>query len=158
MSVAVQIREPVAPAPASKLLGWSSSAPLSARQKRLIRESFAKIEPALGPVSALFYLRLFELDPSLRALFDGPIEQNERKFTAAMRITVITLDHLDRLSPALKLLGARYRTYGARTAHYVTMARALVWTLEQSLNGKLRREAKEAWATLLLQLTRYMTP
>ena len=132
--------------------------PLTARQKRLIRESFLKIEPALDLVGTLFYLKLYRLDPNLRARFDGPVENRARKFAAAMKLTIISLNHDDGLAPTLKLLGVRHRQLGIRTRHYRTMARALIWTLDQSLQKSFTRETKDAWTALLDQLTRILAP
>lgn len=131
-----------------------SDIPLTAKQKRLIRDSFAKLEPARDLVAQLFFLKLFRLDPSLRKRFGGPVETQARKFAAGMKLTVISLGHQDGLMPTLKLLGARHRQIGIRPRHYRTMSRALVWTLEQSLEKRFTRETKEAWNTLLAHLSR----
>ena len=131
--------------------------PLTAKQKRVIRESFRKVEPALELVGRLFYLRLFRIDPSSRARFDGPVEVQARKFAAAMKLAMISLKHKDGLGPVLKLLGARHRQLGIRTRHYRSMTRALIWTLEQSLEESFTRETKEAWNTFLGQITRVLS-
>jgi hemoglobin-like flavoprotein len=143
----VGIERPAAPA----------EIPLTSKQKRLIRESFRKFEPALELVGRLFYLRLFRIDASLRARFDGPVEVQARKFAAAMKLAMISLKHKDGLGSILKLLGARHRQLGIRTRHYRSMMRALIWTLEQSLEKSLTRETKEAWNALLSQTTRLLS-
>jgi hemoglobin-like flavoprotein len=127
---------------------------LTVKQKRLIRLSFLRIEPALGLVAQLFFLKLFRLDPSLRKKFAGPVETQARKFAAATKLAMISLGHEDGLAPTLKLLGARHRQIGIRSRHYRTMSRALVWTLEQSLEKSFDRDTKDAWNTLLSDVTR----
>jgi hemoglobin-like flavoprotein len=134
--------------------GVSASATLTRNQKRLIAESFTHIEPAADLVARLFYMKSVELDPSLRALFKDPSRAQRRKFMAAMKIAVISLDRLQALQPILKLLGARQRQEGVKQSHYGTFRRAWVWTLEQSLEARFSREAKEAWTTLLTEMTR----
>lgn len=130
---------------------------LTARQKHLIRESLLRLEPALDLVGTLFLRKLFQLDPSLRARFDGPTETQGRKFMAGLKLTIISLNHEDGLAPTLKLLGVRHRQLGIKSRHYRTLARALIWTLEQSLGKGFTRETKDAWTALLSQLTRIMT-
>jgi hemoglobin-like flavoprotein len=130
---------------------------LSAEQKRLIRVSFLKIEPALDLVAQLFFLKLFRLDPSLRKKFDGPIEVQAKKFAAGAKLGMISIGHEDGLAPTLKLLGARHRLMGIRTRHYRTMSRALVWTLERSLDKQFDRDTKDAWNTLLAYFTTVMS-
>ena len=52
---------------------------LTKTQKRLIRESFKTIEPASDLAAQLFYLRLYQLDPSLQALFKGRRKAQRRR-------------------------------------------------------------------------------
>ncbi len=129
---------------------------LTAEQKRLIRLSFLRIEPALDLVAQLFFLKLFRLDPSLRKKFSGPVELQARKFAAGAKLGMISLGHEDGLAPTLKLLGARHRQLGIRARHYRTMSRALVWTLERSLEKRFDRDTKDAWNTLLADFTKVM--
>jgi hemoglobin-like flavoprotein len=138
-----------APAPAGETQ-------LSAEQKRLIRVSFLRIEPALDLVAQLFFLKLFRLDPSLRKKFSGPVEIQAKKFAAGAKLAMISLGHEDGLAPTLKLLGARHRQMGIRTRHYRTMSRALVWTLERSLDKAFDRDTTDAWNALLAYFTKVM--
>lgn len=134
----------------------ASDTQLTAEQKRLIRLSFLRIEPALDLVAQLFFLKLFRLDPSLRKKFSGPVEIQARKFAAGAKLAMISLGHEDGLAPTLKLLGARHRQLGIRARHYRTMSRALVWTLERSLDKSFDRDTKDAWNTLLAYFTKVM--
>lgn len=129
---------------------------LTAEQKRLIRVSFLRVEPALDLVAQLFFLKLFRLDPNIRKKYSGPIEMQARKFAAGAKLAMISLGHEDGLAPTLKLLGARHRQIGIRARHYRTMSRALVWTLERSLEKNFDRDTKDAWNTLLSAFTRIM--
>ncbi|MHA1134281.1 MAG: globin domain-containing protein [Alphaproteobacteria bacterium] len=135
----------------------SKDTELTAEQKRLIRVSYLKVEPALELVAQLFFLKLFRLDPSLRKKFSGPVEMQARKFAAGAKLAMISLGHEDGLSPTLKLLGTRHRQMGIRTRHYRTMSRALVWTLERSLEKAFDRDTKDAWTTMLAYFTRTMS-
>jgi hemoglobin-like flavoprotein len=135
----------------------SKQTELTAEQKRLIRVSFLRVEPALDLVAQLFFLKLFRLDPSLRKKFTGPVEVQARKFAAGAKLAMISLGHEDGLAPTLKLLGTRHRQMGIRTRHYRTMSRAMVWTLERSLAKAFDRDTKDAWNTLLAYFTRTMS-
>ena len=130
---------------------------LTAAQKRLIRESFVKLEPALDLVGQLFYLKLYRLDPSLRERFGGDSKTIGRKFMAAVKLTIIALKHEDGLTPTLKLLGVRQRHLGMKVRDYRTMAKAWTWTLERSLEKSFTRQSKDAWAVLLAQVTRVLS-
>ena len=132
----------------------SASPSLSREQKRQIRETFAVIEPASDLVARLFYLKSVDLDPSLGNLFKAPTRVQRRKFMAAMKVAVLSLDRLQSLQPILKLLGTRQREEGVTQYHYDTFQSAWVWTLEQALQARFPREAKDAWSSLLREMTR----
>ena len=47
---------------------------MTPQQKDLVQSSFEKVLPISEQAAALFYSRLFEVDPSLRPLFKTDIE------------------------------------------------------------------------------------
>ena len=130
---------------------------LTAEQKRLIRESFVRLEPAIDLVGQLFYLKLYRLDPAFRDRFGGDPEILGRKFMAGVKLTIVSLRHEDCLTPVIKLLGLRQRQLGMKVRDYRTMAKAWMWTLERSLEQSLTRQAKDAWSVLLAQVTRVLS-
>ncbi len=115
-------------------------------QKHLVRSSFAKIAPIAPAAAAMFYDRLFELDPGLRPLFDGDMEEQGRKLMAMIATAVDNLDTPDAIVPAVRNLGRRHAAYGVRDADYDTVAEALLWTLERGLGSEFDGVTRGAWA------------
>jgi len=113
---------------------------------RLVKDSFRKIVPIGEQVAALFYARLFELDPALRTLFRGEMSEQGRRLMAFIATAVASLEESDRLLAETRALGARHAGYGAREAHYVTVGVALLWTLEKGLAGDFTAEVRSAWS------------
>ncbi len=111
----------------------------------LIRESFAKVAPIAPVAAAMFYDRLFALDPALRPLFKGDMEEQGRKLMAMIGTAVANLNRLDAIVPAVQDLGRRHAGYGVEKAHYDTVATALLWTLEQGLGDDFTPATREAW-------------
>jgi hypothetical protein len=130
---------------------------LTPQQKRLIRESFVRLEPALDLVGQLFFLKLYRLDPALRRRFGSDPKTLGRKFMAAVKLTIISLNHEDGLAPTLKLLGVRQRMLGMRVRDYRMMTKAWMWTLERSLEKSLTRQGKDAWTAFLTQVSRILS-
>lgn len=122
--------------------------PMTAEQKTLVQSSFAKVAPIADAAAAMFYARLFELDPSLRPLFTTDLAEQGRKLMRMIGLAVNGLDRLDQLVPVVQQLGQRHTTYGVKDEHYDTVATALVWTLEQGLGPAFTPEVKEAWVTV----------
>jgi hypothetical protein len=130
---------------------------LTPAQKRLIRESFLKIEPAIDLVGQLFFLKLNRLDPSFRKRFGTDPKTHGRKFMAAVKLTIISLKYEDGLAPTLKLLGVRQRMLGMKVRDYRMMVKAWMWTLERSLEKSFTRQAKDAWTVFLTQASRILS-
>jgi len=117
-------------------------------QKELVQTSFAQVRPIAETAAALFYRRLFELDPTLRPLFKGDLEEQGRKLMDMLGVAVKGLDRPEALLPALANLGRRHAGYGVKERDYETVGEALLWTLEQGLGPSFTPEVREAWATV----------
>src|SRR5262245_56542459 len=114
-------------------------------QKTLVQESFAAIAPIADDVAALFYRRLFEIDPALEPMFKGNMAEQRRKLMHMLTAAVKGLDRLDQLVPLVQDLGRRHGGYGVEDRHYDTVAEALIWTLEKGLGDAFTLETKGAW-------------
>jgi hemoglobin-like flavoprotein len=121
---------------------------LTQAQVTLVQETFAVIAPIADDAAALFYRRLFELDPSLQAMFKGDMSDQRRKLMQMLTAAVKGLNHLDRLVPVVEDLGRRHAKYGVADAHYDTVGAVLLWTLEKGLGSAFTPDAREAWATV----------
>lgn len=151
--VAEQIDGPVISAPQTS---EADEGPISLQHKRLVQETFALVEPIAETAAELFYNRLFELDPSLRDLFSGDMKEQGRKLMSTLKLAVKGLDNLDKLVPVLQKLGRAHSGYGVQAPHYVTVAEALLWTLEQGLGEAFTPEVKDAWTNVYSLLAETM--
>jgi len=129
---------------------------MTPEQKVLVQTSFALVRPIAGTAATLFYGRLFALDPSLRPMFRGDMEDQGRKLMDMLRVAVANLDRLDVVVPAVAHLGRRHVTYGVRPDHFATVGAALLWTLEQGLGPAFTPEVGAAWAAVYAVLTDVM--
>jgi hemoglobin-like flavoprotein len=119
---------------------------LTAQQVALVWSSWRRVLPIREAAAALFYHRLFELDPSLRRLFHGDIEAQGQKLMATLGTVVVHLHRLAELLPAVEDLGRRHSAYGVTEAHYDTVGVALLGALRAGLGVGLTHEAEDAWA------------
>jgi len=125
-------------------------------QKALVQRSFETIAPIADDAAALFYRRLFELDPSLQAMFRGDMAEQRRKLMQMLAAAVKGLDRLEQLVPAVQDLGRRHAGYGVEDRHYETVGAALIWTLERGLGEAFTPETKDAWVTVYTLLATMM--
>jgi hemoglobin-like flavoprotein len=107
------------------------------------------VVPISETSAGLFYGRLFEVEPEFRALFparEGAMQEQGRKLMQTISIAGNGLGRLDRITPAVQVLGRRHVAYGVRDGDYDTGGATLLWTLEQGLGDAFTPEASEAWA------------
>jgi hemoglobin-like flavoprotein len=119
---------------------------MNATQISLVQMTFAQVLPIADDAAALFYSRLLELDPSLRAMFRGDMKEQGRKLMDMIRTVVANLNSLDRIVPGVRALGARHVGYGVRDEHYEVVGAALLWTLAKGLGEAFTDDARDAWA------------
>ena len=63
-------------------------------------------------------------------------------------VAVASLRQLDRILPAVEDMGRRHAGYGVRDEHYVIVASALLWTLEQGLGSAFTDEVRDSWLAM----------
>lgn len=125
-------------------------------QKQLVQSSFAKVLPIADTAAALFYGRLFELDPALRPLFKGDLTEQGKKLMQMIGLAVKGLDRWTQLAPVLGELARRHADYGVRPQDYDTVGAALLWTLAQGLGAAFTPEVEAAWRAVYTQLAETM--
>ena len=121
---------------------------LTLTQIELVQNSFAVIAPIADDAAALFYRRLFEIDPNLQQMFKGDMAAQRQKLMQMLTAAVKGLPRLDRLVPVVEDLGRRHAGYGVSDEHYDTVGAALLWTLEKGLGVAFTPDVKEAWTTV----------
>jgi hemoglobin-like flavoprotein len=129
---------------------------MTAHEISLVQTSFAKVAPIADQAAALFYARLFELDPSLRAMFRGDLPTQGRKLMQMIGLAVRGLDRLETLAPMVRDLGMRHARYNVRDEHYDTVGEALLWTLGKGLGPGFTSEMQAAWARVYWLLAETM--
>jgi hemoglobin-like flavoprotein len=113
----------------------------------LVQRTFADVLPMADDAAALFYERLFTLDPTLRSLFHSDMHEQGRKLMAVLQLAVAGLSQLEALVPSVQALGRRHHGYGVQDAHYVTVGAALLWTLKEGLGERFTPEVQAAWTS-----------
>ncbi|MFC6705011.1 globin family protein [Flexivirga alba] len=119
------------------------------RQIHLVQSTFAQVAPIADQASSIFYDKLFELDPSLRALFPADITEQRQKLMKTLGFAVNGLSDWTAAAPAVRSLGARHVGYGALPSHYATVGSALISTLDVGLGAAFTPEVREAWVACL---------
>jgi len=121
-------------------------------QIALVQTSFEHVLPIADAAAALFYERLFALDPTLQPLFTGDMHEQGRKLMTMIRFVVKGLHQLELLIPSVQDLGRCHAAYGVLDNHYDTVGVALLATLDQGLGERFTPEVRAAWVSAYILL------
>jgi nitric oxide dioxygenase len=125
-------------------------------QVKLVQQSFAKVAPISEQAAELFYGRLFEVAPTVRAMFPDDMTEQRKKLMATLAVVVNGLTNLEAVLPAASALAKRHVGYGAKAEHYPVVGGALLWTLEKGLGDAWTPETASAWTAAYGALSGYM--
>lgn len=130
---------------------------LTEKEKTAIRESWRLVTPIAETAADLFYKRLFELEPSYRALFSDNLDAQKRKLVTMLAFIVKSVDYPESawrekveeesdLFLILLALGRRHTVlYNVPDASYDAVGQALIWALDYALGRKFTPETQAAW-------------
>jgi hemoglobin-like flavoprotein len=125
-------------------------------QIKLVQDSFAKVAPISETAAVLFYDRLFEIAPQVKAMFPADMTEQRKKLMATLAVVVNGLGNLESVLPAASALAKRHLSYGAKPSHYPVVGAALLWTLEKGLGDAWTPEVAEAWTAAYGTLSGFM--
>jgi hemoglobin-like flavoprotein len=129
---------------------------LSAKQRRLVRESFESAKEYETSILTLFYGRLFEIAPETRTLFKIDIREQAKKLMDTLGIVVDTIDRFEEMLPYLAELGRKHAAFGVLPYQYDRLRVALLWALGQALGLEFDSETRAAWDSLLAAISASM--
>jgi hemoglobin-like flavoprotein len=129
---------------------------MTPEQIALVQDSFAKVAPISDAAAVMFYDRLFEIAPTVKAMFPADMTEQRRKLMATLAVVVNGLSNLEQILPAASALATRHVAYGARPEHYPVVGTALLWTLEKGLGEAWTADLAAAWSAAYATLSTYM--
>jgi nitric oxide dioxygenase len=129
---------------------------MNAAQIQLVQDSFAKVAPISEQAAVIFYDRLFEVAPSVKAMFPADLTEQRKKLMATLAVVVGGLSNLEAILPAASALAKRHVAYGAKPEHYPVVGSTLLWTLEKGLGDAWTPDVASAWTAAYGVLSNFM--
>lgn len=123
---------------------------------RLIRDTWAIVEPNAGRVAEFFYATLFSIAPATRELFPINMQVQRSRLLRALVHVVQMVDRPDDLIPFLRQLGRDHRKFGVIAGHYEAVGMALLAAVKQFARGAWTDEVERAWAEAYTIMARAM--
>jgi hemoglobin-like flavoprotein len=118
---------------------------MTKQQVVMVQQAFMKVLPISDQAAQLFYKRLFEIDPSVKPMFKGDMNEQGRKLMQMIGMAVTGLSNPNEIVALVEDLGRRHGEYGVIDAHYNSVRAALLWTLAQGLGAEFTAEVELAW-------------
>lgn len=144
----------VSPIPHQEHSGQSSD-PVS-NMVRLVRESWAAVEPYASSVAEYFYATLFSIAPATRELFPVNMQVQRSRLLRALVHVVQLVDQPDDLLPFLRQLGRDHRKFGVVASQYEAVGMALLASVKQYARRAWTEEVERAWAEAYTIMARAM--
>jgi NAD(P)H-flavin reductase/hemoglobin-like flavoprotein len=123
---------------------------------RLVRDSFAAVEPQAEKVAEMFYATLFSIAPNTREMFPVNMEVQRSRLLRALVHVVQMVDRPDDLMPFLRQLGRDHRKFGVVTTHYEAVGMALLSSVKAHAKSAWTEEVERAWAEAYTIMARAM--
>lgn len=121
---------------------------MNPEQIKLIKLSFAPIIGRKSEAGKIFYQRLFETAPDVKAMFKSDINAQAEKLMSTLGAMIGCLQERPAFIAMLENLGRRHVGYKVRDEHYDKVGAALLWTLEKMLGDAFTDDARKAWSNL----------
>lgn len=127
---------------------------MTKEQITLIQVTWRDVVLVADSASAMFYSRLFAIDPEASALFAAADMRKQReKLILTLNEIVTSLDDPEGVSANLEELGRRHRAYGVAAHHYGTVGEALLWMLEKVLGNDFTPPVRAAWLAAYVMIS-----
>ncbi len=124
---------------------------------RLIRESWAAVEPQQEELTRFFYGMLFSIAPDTRELFPVNMEVQRNRLLRALVHVVQMVDQPDDLEPFLRQLGRDHRKFGVvATEQYQALGTALISALKRFSGDAWSPQVEKAWTDAYSVVARIM--
>ena len=118
---------------------------MTPEQIELVQRSFTQVIRDADETAALFYRRLFEIDPSRKALFKGDMKRQGKMLMDTLNIVVSQLHSASAVQPSLEALARRHIGYGVEVKDFTTVGTALLWAIEAMMGNDFTSDTRKAW-------------
>ena len=118
---------------------------MTAEQILRLRKSFSLVKRQADVAAFYFYRQLFELDPTLRPLFQTDVELQALKLNDTLDEALDLLDRPIELAATLRELAEQHAEYGVKPGQYATVGTAMISMLEDILGRDFTLETRQAW-------------
>ncbi len=128
-----------------KRLKQEATVSLSDDEIELLRDSLFALQEQKQLAASVFYENLFEIDPSLRPMFEEDLTEQSNKALFAFGAVVAQIHDLDVCREMTRGLAKRHVGYGVLPEHYPKVGDAVIATVTMVMEDAMTPEIEAAW-------------
>ena len=118
---------------------------ISEDQLDLLRTSMRLVNARKPLMSAIFYEKLFEIEPEFRRLFSGDLLEQTDKVMFALGAVLAQIHDVEACREMTRDLAVRHVGYGVEAGDYAKAGDAVMATLEEVLEAEWSPDLEAAW-------------
>lgn len=137
------------------LPAWAN-VPVDKAVAQRLRASYELLLTDGSRVTAIFYSKLFERYPGVRALFPTDMRAQEKRLMESLRAVVQSVESPDGLQKELHAMGARHVKYGTKSEHYPLVCDLLLECMGDAAGNAWTPQLASEWAQALQIVSQLM--
>lgn len=103
-----------------------------------------------------FYEKLFAIAPHLRLLFPGNLNNQSRKISKVMDLTIVHLESPKKIELMIERLGRYHKDILILPDYYDYMSQAMIETIKERMPEQFSKELEESWRAVLHYISKIM--
>lgn len=129
---------------------------LTAKEKNMIKLSFAQLNEDNVNIAEYFYDNLFQMAPLIKPMFKSERKLIEQHFYELISAAVDEIDNFESLRSRLLELGRRHKVYGAKISHFAVVKAAFILSIQYALREKCNEALVLAWSKYIDNISQVM--
>jgi len=118
---------------------------LSEDEIELLRDTLVYLQERKDLATSVFYENLFEIDPSLRPMFDDDLTEQSNKALFAFGAVVAQIHDVETCREMTRGLANRHVGYGVIPEHYPKVGAAVIATVSMVMGDAMTPHIASAW-------------
>lgn len=125
-------------------------------QMQLVVASWSKISPFAQRTTALFYDKLFSLNPALEQQFLAVNLEHKSQIIALLGLALSSSNRIENIVTTMQEINRRCGDYDLAEHDYSSLGNAFIWMLAQCLDQEFSDEIRAAWMQRIALLSAAM--
>jgi len=121
---------------------------LSKQEQSILISTYTTVMLHANTITEQFYQNLFEALPEVEPLFTKDMRQQRKMFTEIVRLSISSVDRLNRIEKQLRHLGEKHTAVGIKPEYYPVLRDAWLQAMADDMGDAFTADVRQAWSNL----------